>query len=91
MSIYSEEHYITKLERNANVVGQVPEYMRAAFIANINTARNRLKGIEALDPDVRDAAYKEISEMLDDDYEKAGFELQKPNEETQEETKAPVR
>ena len=82
MSIYSEEHYITKLERNANVVGQVSEDKRPAFIANIDTARNRLKGIEALDPDVRDAAYKEISEMLDDDYASLGLE---------EETKAPVR
>lgn len=82
MSIYSEEHYISKLERNANVADKVPKDKSAAFNANIDSARKRLKGIEALDPDVRDAAYKEISEILDDDYASLGLE---------EETKAPVR
>ena len=90
MSIYSSEHFESKLERNTNVVDKVPEGLRKDFISHINWARELTKRIDSMDPEQKDETIMNMIGILDDDYEKAGFELQKPNEETQEETKAPT-
>ena len=89
MSIYSSKHFESKLERNTNVVDKIPEGLRKDFISHINWARELTKRIDSMDPEQRDGTIMNMIGILDADYEKAGFELQKPNEETQEETKVP--
>ncbi len=89
MSIHSSEYFESKLERNTNVVDKVPEGLIKDFISHINWARELTRRIDSMDPKQRDETIMNMIGILDADYEKAGFELQKPNEETQEEIKVP--
>lgn len=73
--MYGEEHYLSKIERNANVVGKAPEHIRKKCIDNIKWARELSNRLHHLDYDQRDIAINNIHKVLDTDYIDMGFEL----------------
>lgn len=73
----NEEHYLSKIERNANVVSNAPEEFREKYIANIKWARELSGRLDQLDYDQREIAINKIHEVLDEDYAAMGFELNK--------------
>ena len=73
--MYSEEHYLSKIERNTNVVSNAPQGARQKYIDNIKWARELSSRLNHLDPDQRDIAIKKMHKILDDDYVAMGFEL----------------
>lgn len=76
--MFGPEHYISKIDRNANVVDKAPEDVRVACIANIKWAREMVRRLESLDYDVREATIDRIHALMDEDYEKMGFTIEKP-------------
>ena len=86
MSIYSSEHFESKLERNVNIADKVPEFMRNEFISHIDWARELKDRFDSMDFDQRDSSIADMIKILDTDYVKAGFKL----EEQKEETKVPT-
>lgn len=73
----NEEHYLSKIERNANVVSNAPEEIREKCIANIKWARELSNRLDQLDYDQREIAISKIHEVLDEDYASMGFEVKK--------------
>ena len=77
--MYGNEHYLSKIERNTEVLDKAPENVRAKCAANIEWARNLSARLELLDYDERNKAVIHMNEVLDEDYTSMGFEL--PEEE----------
>ena len=73
--MYSEEHYLSKIERNANVVDKAPENIKNECINNIKWSRDLANRLDLLDYDQRDNAINKIHQILDADYVAMGFEL----------------
>jgi len=73
--MYGEEHYLSKIERNANVVANAPKEIQQKCIANIKWARELSNRLNHLDYDQRDIAIKNMHKVLDEDYVSMGFEL----------------
>ena len=73
--MYSEEHYLSKIERNANVVDKAPENIKNECINNIKWSRDLANRLDLLDYDQRDNAINKIHQILDADYVAMGFKL----------------
>ncbi len=73
--MYGEEHYLSKIERNANVVDKAAEGIKQKCIANIKWARELSNRLNQLDYDQRDIAIKNMHKILDEDYVAMGYEL----------------
>ena len=73
--MYGEEHYLSKIERNTNVVDKAPQGIKQKYIANIKWARELSSRLNQLDYDQRDIAIKNMHKVLDEDYVAMGFEL----------------
>ena len=71
--MYGEEHYLSKIERNMQVLDKAPEELRAQISQNIIWCREITKRLEQLDYDVREATITKMHKILDDDYLKMGF------------------
>lgn len=87
MSIYSSEHFESKIERNENVADKVPEDKRVGYLSHIDWAKNLASRLDRLDPEPRDSSIMDMIRILDADYASLGL----VQEQKQEETKAPVR
>lgn len=72
----NSEHYLSKIERNANVADKVSPFLKEQFISNIKWARDLSSKLQHLDYDVRDEAITRIHNILDSDYRQAGFKLE---------------
>ncbi len=79
--MYNNEHYLSKIRRNTEVLDKAPENIKAKCAADIKWARNLADRLELLDYDERNKAIVHINEVLDEDYTSMGFEI-----ETQEAT-----
>ena len=77
--MYNSEHYISKLERNLNVLDKAPENIKSQCISNITWARDLIIRLEQLDYQEREQAIEEIHKVLDNDYQAMGFELPQEN------------
>ena len=73
--MYGEEHYLSKIERNTNVIDKAPKEIKQKCIANIKWARELSNRLNQLDYDQRDIAINNIHKVLDEDYIAMGFEL----------------
>ena len=73
--MYGEEHYLSKIERNANVVDKAPDAIKRKCIDNIKWARELSNRLNHLDYDQRDKAIYNIHKVMDEDYVAMGFEL----------------
>lgn len=78
--MYDLEHYMSKLERNVNVLDKAPESVRKQCARNIIWARELIGRLELLDYQEREQAIEKIDKILDSDYQTMGFEIsQKSN------------
>ena len=77
MSLEGPEHYLSKIERNASALPNAPQAVREGCLANIKWARQLAARVQHLDYDVRGAAIDQIHAVMDEDYQKMGFELPK--------------
>lgn len=78
--MYGPEHYLSKIERNANVVSTASAEVREEFLANIRWAREVASRIETGQIgyfEGRDQVIDRIHSLMDADYEKMGYELPK--------------
>jgi len=71
--MHGPEHYLTKIERNANVIDKAPAHERATYIANIKWARDLADRLQNLDYMERDKSIAEIHRVIDADYAAMGF------------------
>jgi transcription elongation GreA/GreB family factor len=67
------DHYLSKLERNINVLDKAPAESREEILNHITWARELISRLEQLDYQERDKAIRKIHEILDQDYEIMGF------------------
>lgn len=74
--MYGNEHYISKIRRNTEVLDKAPENIRTKCAADINWARNLADRLDSLDCDERDKAIIHMNEVLDEDYTSMGFEIE---------------
>lgn len=74
----NEEHYLKKIERNTNALDKAPETVKMECIKNLNWARNLSSRLELLDYKEREIAIATIHSVLDEDYQKMGFEIEEP-------------
>jgi len=72
----NSEHYLSKIERNANVIGKVSPFLKEQFLSNIKWARDLSGKLHHLDYDVREETITRIHNILDSDYRQAGFKLE---------------
>ena len=77
--MYDSEHYASKLERNINVLDKAPKSVKEECKKNIIWAKNLIKRLELLDYHEREDAIERIHKILDEDYQKMGFELPQKN------------
>ena len=77
--MYGEEHYLSKIERNANVVDRAPRNIKNECLTNIRWARDLSQRLENLDYQEREQAIQKIHEILDEDYKRMGFSLEQHN------------
>lgn len=77
--MYDLEHYMSKLERNVNVLDKAPKSLREQCRRNIIWARELISRLEQLDYQEREIAIKNIHETLDQDYLAMGFEIPQKN------------
>lgn len=78
--MYGPEHYLSKIERNANVVSTASAEVREECLANIRWAREVASRIETGQIgyfEGRDQVIDRIHSLMDADYEKMGYELPK--------------
>lgn len=80
--MYGEEHYLSKIERNLNVLDKAPEYIRGDVYDHIVWAKELSKRLEMLDYQEREQAIVKIHNVLDNDYMLMGFEVENKNEMT---------
>lgn len=73
--MYGNEHYLSKIKRNTEVLDKAPENVRAKCAADIEWARNLAARLELLDYDERNKAVIHMNEILDEDYTSMGFEI----------------
>ncbi len=73
--MYSEDHYLSKIERNTAVLDKAPVEIKEKCASNIKWARDLAARLDLLDYDQRDIAIKNMNEVLDEDYVDMGFEL----------------
>ena len=69
----NQEHYISKLERNTNVLDKAPEHIKQQCSEHIIWARNLIARLEQLDYQEREKAIAQIHNTLDTDYQAMGF------------------
>lgn len=77
--MYDLEHYLSKLERNVNVLDKAPENVRKQCAQNIIWARELIGRLELLDYQEREQAIEQLHKILDDDYQTMGFEIPQKN------------
>lgn len=77
----SEEHYISKIERNINALSDAPEKFKSKCTDNIIWASNIVSFLEQLDSNQRECAIKNIHEVLDHDYVLMNFDLEEKERE----------
>lgn len=75
----SLEHYMSKLERNINVLDKAPDGVREQCTKNIIWARELIGRLEQLDYQEREHAIEKIHQILDSDYQAMGFEITQKN------------
>lgn len=78
--MYGPEHYLSKIDRNANVVFTAPANVRDECLANIKWAREVASRIETGQIgyfEGREQVIDRIHSIMDEDYEKMGYELPK--------------
>jgi len=73
--MYSEEHYLSKIERNTNVLDKAPEQIKEKCINDIKWARELSARLNQLDYAQREEAINSIHTLMDEDYTLMGFEL----------------
>lgn len=77
--MYGSEHYLSKIERNANVLDKANESIKKECLQHVIWARDLSKRLEQLDYTEREQAIKHIHEVMDGDYALMGYEV-KSNE-----------
>lgn len=78
--MYTEEHYLKKIERNTNVLDKAPEHLKKQCRDNIIWARELSSRLEQLDYEQKQQAIANIHQILDSDYQMMGFELPQSKE-----------
>lgn len=73
----SDEHYLSKIQRNQNVIDKAPENVKMDCLNNLRWAIEISKRLDQLDYDVRENTIDKIHRLMDEDYVKMGFELEK--------------
>ena len=74
--MYSEEHYLSKIERNLNVLDKASAEVKEQCRNHIVWARELSKRLEQLDYSEREEAISKIHEVMDNDYQLMGFSLE---------------
>ncbi|MBP3766622.1 MAG: hypothetical protein J6G98_05520 [Bacilli bacterium] len=67
---------LAKIERNANVMNNAPEGIKAKCINDLKWARELVGRLQQLDYDIRNNTIKEIHKVLDNDYKLMGYSLE---------------
>lgn len=80
--MYGEDHYLSKIQRNINVLDKAPEHVRNQCVNNITWARELSSRLQTLDYQEREQAINKIHEILDNDYVLMGFEIEKKQDKT---------
>lgn len=78
--MYGPEHYMFKIQRNADALSTAPEGVKEECLAHIKWARELASRIERELIgyfEGRDQTIDHINEVLDADYVKMGYELPK--------------
>lgn len=73
--MYGEEHYLAKIDRNANVIVNDGSEKAKQYINNIKWARDLAVRLNNLDYEQREEAIKKIHEVMDKDYQEMGYSL----------------
>ena len=71
--MYEEEHYLKKIERNANIADRAPSNIRNEIYTNIRWARDLAERLDNLDYNEREQAIAKIHKIMDDDYQTMTF------------------
>lgn len=71
-------HFLSKIERNANVIDKASGDMKKDCLQHVIWARELSKRLDSMDYDQRQEAIRKIHEVMDGDYTLMGYKIEDP-------------